>query len=1180
MTSMAPTSQAPRASRASGTAGSYGANTGPLIFDKTRIGARRSTPDSEALASSDDDFDKHQQEQPSSTAMPPKPVRRASWLSEVQAIPRRKSSVTAMGGQSPNNSQPGTPSGDPMTWASGPTAPGRSHASATSFSWGNGIWNSDSRKEPPARLTEVLPSPTSVVPPPSSGELESLVSPGFRENSAESTIPFAIPLHPTPKTYRSQSYSVGQLDPESPASLPHQVPSSYLTGRTRPHQPARVQHRPSHPSLLNELSHEGTSLGRVRENEDDDDSTGGSQHGVQLSPDARTIESLARENAMLRHAAASNQMENQRLRNRAASTNTVLSAPPTGQGVTAQTNHRTQRGGLDESDYAIDELDELSELQSIGSRPFSPRRLSEYGGEPEGSFSSFMFPENRKLENLKKGQWQSSLGFGGATEGQQSRRHSFATVPARNGSISSVGEHPLSFEPTEGEAGRRNSTSTEISNGLVDSTNRSAQGESGEYAHFRMHHSVEEEFLAREHLLVRNYALSYFSGMNSTQEHTGYISAAHAASVPQAYMLPSQHVSGRPQSPHVATQRNMFAVPQHLSLAQPRQNQLLCVVTFKCCRADVFYIQEGTGLQVKPGDLVIVEADRGTDLGTVANANVSWNKAKELKEHYAEEHYKWLMMFSKHSSQGGNTNATGSTGSVVNHGTLGSAVGGMGPQGGQQGMQDLNPGEPKPKMVKRLAQNHEIQTLRDKEGNEAKAKRVCQQKVVEHRLQMEILDAEFQMDWKKLTFYYFADAYINFNSLVTELFKVYKTRIWMSAINPASFAGPSAGLQPPSGVGPGALGFGRNSPLSNMQQADAMPYGGVGQYRGFQSMYGQPSDVGQPSNIAKANPLQVPYAYAFQPFGQAQRPHAGLMADYSSMMPHSSGMPPDLGQPDYVGSHMHGQQRMPAGPNVGSDRRSHQIEADNVAQPPTTRRLRSTRGPKNPLDNEAKEEGDKSFAEDESQNLGALNKALAKRQHGREDSTRTFEQAVKAEEEALLRLLAQREEEIEQGEEEFKISFKDMVVDALQPLDKPEEAEGKDDAKSATTTHPFQAQSEALLTVAQHLLTTYSKLADEVRSPGSLSPLGQHWEKDTDEVERVLNLGKKVTEERVKNCLENERRNPIPKEQEWEESQMVMRARKGRARVEIEQGWLKAAASSERGVRRLLKGVPDEEDAE
>ena len=56
-------------------------------------------------------------------------------------------------------------------------------------------------------------------------------------------------------------------------------------------------------------------------------------------------------------------------------------------------------------------------------------------------------------------------------------------------------------------------------------------------------------------------------------------------------------------------------------------------------------------------------------------------------------------------------------------------------------------------------------------------------------------------DWKKLTFYYFADEYINFNSLVTDLFKIYKTRIWMSAINPASFQTPVGGLQLPGGIG-------------------------------------------------------------------------------------------------------------------------------------------------------------------------------------------------------------------------------------------------------------------------------------------------------------------------------------------------------------------------------------------
>jgi cell fate regulator YaaT (PSP1 superfamily) len=81
---------------------------------------------------------------------------------------------------------------------------------------------------------------------------------------------------------------------------------------------------------------------------------------------------------------------------------------------------------------------------------------------------------------------------------------------------------------------------------------------------------------------------------------------------------------------------------------------------------------------------------------------------------------------------------------AASNGLQGSAVGGMGPPS-QHGMQEPNPGEIKPKIIKRLAQNHEIQALRDKEGNEAKAKRVCMQKVKEHGLHMEILDAEFQM---------------------------------------------------------------------------------------------------------------------------------------------------------------------------------------------------------------------------------------------------------------------------------------------------------------------------------------------------------------------------------------------------------------------------------------------------
>lgn len=86
-------------------------------------------------------------------------------------------------------------------------------------------------------------------------------------------------------------------------------------------------------------------------------------------------------------------------------------------------------------------------------------------------------------------------------------------------------------------------------------------------------------------------------------------------------------------------------------------------------------------------------------------------------------------------------------------------------------------------------------------------------------------------DYKKLTFYYYADAYINFNELVTDLFKVYKTRIWMSAVNPASFASSAGNSQipPPSAIGPGAVGpkNARSRPdLSALPPLPALPVPG------------------------------------------------------------------------------------------------------------------------------------------------------------------------------------------------------------------------------------------------------------------------------------------------------------------------------------------------------------------
>ncbi|KAK1761391.1 protein PSP1 [Echria macrotheca] len=736
-----------------------------ILLDKLN---RRSTPDSEALASSDDEVDTHRQEHQPPSIPPAKPVRRASWLNDTsqQVPPQPRKGSFASSSMSPTTSHPSTPSAESGVgaWGTHPAASavlGRGHGGTASFAWGTGIWNNE-RKEPPSRLTEVLPSPTSAVPPSGSGNSFYGNDNGLGQTSPapsdrSSAIPFPIPLHPTPKTYRSQSYSVGQLEPETVAST---MSSSTILGArgVRPIPHSGLQHRPSRPSMLSEMANDGNMLGKVNE-DDDDDSTGSLQSSQHQSAEAKTIEMLTRENQMLRQQ---QQYQNSRLRPRASTAATY------GLG-----NPYLQEPVPEESDYAIDELEESNDGSELAAKRSLARRMSEYG---VGPYRSQYMAENRKLENVKKAYWTSSPGFVGVGDISQSRRHSFADVPTRQGSISSISEAVASHEASSPDVSHQQDFAT----GYADTQNYP----------------------------VPSQVSSYFmgGGGNLGVPQQALAQAAYASQYqPQFGGIPQGHYSARPTSPH----RNMYG------MSQPRHNQPLHIVLFKCCRADVFYIQEGTGLTVKPGDLVIVEADRGTDLGTVAKDNVDWQTAKELKEHYAEEQYKWLMMYSQNAAAA--QEGAGAGLMAASNGLQASAVGGMGPPS-QHHLQEPSSSELKPKLIKRLAQPHEVVSLREKEGNEAKAKRVCMQKVKEHNLNMEILDAEFQMDWKKLTFYYFADSYINFNSLVTDLFKIYKTRIWMSAINPASFASPTLGLQAPSGIGPGAVGVGRGTSNTDRRQ--------------------------------------------------------------------------------------------------------------------------------------------------------------------------------------------------------------------------------------------------------------------------------------------------------------------------------------------------------------------------
>ncbi|KAG9404027.1 hypothetical protein AC1031_005567 [Aphanomyces cochlioides] len=86
------------------------------------------------------------------------------------------------------------------------------------------------------------------------------------------------------------------------------------------------------------------------------------------------------------------------------------------------------------------------------------------------------------------------------------------------------------------------------------------------------------------------------------------------------------------------------------------------------------------------------------------------------------------------------------------------------------------------KHILRKASHTELQLLACKMEEEAIVLNVCRLKVQQRALPMQVVDAEFQFDRHKLTFYFYADRRIDFRELVRDLFATYKTRIWLQHV--------------------------------------------------------------------------------------------------------------------------------------------------------------------------------------------------------------------------------------------------------------------------------------------------------------------------------------------------------------------------------------------------------------
>lgn len=329
---------------------------------------RLSTPDSEAVMSSDDEHElaRSTQSIKSSNSQQQQAARRGSVLSEVQqGVLRRRQSLNT---SASNQSQPPTPSSDVGGWPA--HALGRVQSNPAASAWGAS-----------ALFT--------------------------RDATEQQSFPFPIPLYPTPKTYRSQSYSVGQMEEEA-AHMGAQSPSNQQARLRAPPQQQAYMHRPSRPSGLSEVL-EGPSRDEV----DDERVAMGSYH-----------ESTSQYNRQYQNGYAGFTKPMQ----------------PTAMDVMRHTNRRDLADSFDGLQLDAHNLSlhqASANMRSVEESAVDDDEVS-YTFDATGRSRGFLPNLSHQAELNKRAGWSTELGFGELAEAPQSRRHSLADLPTRRNSLSAA----------------------------------------------------------------------------------------------------------------------------------------------------------------------------------------------------------------------------------------------------------------------------------------------------------------------------------------------------------------------------------------------------------------------------------------------------------------------------------------------------------------------------------------------------------------------------------------------------------------------------------------------------------------------------------------------------------------------------------------------------------------------
>ncbi len=84
--------------------------------------------------------------------------------------------------------------------------------------------------------------------------------------------------------------------------------------------------------------------------------------------------------------------------------------------------------------------------------------------------------------------------------------------------------------------------------------------------------------------------------------------------------------------------------------------------------------------------------------------------------------------------------------------------------------------------VVRIATSADLKHAAENKEKEAEAFEICKTKIAEHKLEMNLVEAEYTFDNTKLLFYFTSDGRVDFRDLVKDLASVFRTRIELRQI--------------------------------------------------------------------------------------------------------------------------------------------------------------------------------------------------------------------------------------------------------------------------------------------------------------------------------------------------------------------------------------------------------------